>query len=140
MDANEAIVRRYLDAVWNKGDTTAIADLVGEGYRAGGELAVLFPPPYEGRAGVEARLQSVREAFGDFHITLGEVRSHGDQVEVEWTATCTHRGTFLSYPPTGRRITVTGSSAFRLRDGKIVERHGHMDRLGLIRQLQGKAE
>ena len=69
-----------------------------------------------------------------------ELRGHDDQVDVDWSATCTHRGAFLGYPPTGRRITVTGSSAFRLRDGKIVERHGRMDRLGLIRQLQGKAE
>jgi steroid delta-isomerase-like uncharacterized protein len=140
MDTNEEIVRRYMDAVWNKGDATAIADLVGEGYRPGAELAVLFPPPYEGPTGVQARLQSVREAFGDFHLTIDELRGHGDQVDVNWSATCVHQGAFLGYPPTGRRITVTGSSNFRLRDGKIVERHGRMDRLGLIRQLEGKAE
>lgn len=140
MISNEAIVRRYLEAVWNAGDTATLDELVGEGFRAGGELAVLFPPPYEGPAGVQARLEAVRAAFGDFTLTIADIRGQGDTVAVDWTVTCVHRGMFLGYPPTGRRLTVPGHSTFRLRQGKIIARQGRIDRLGLIRQLSPSPE
>jgi steroid delta-isomerase-like uncharacterized protein len=136
MTENEQVVRRYLEAVWGGGDAAAVADLVDARFSAGDELAVLFPPPYEGPAGVQKRLQIVRDAFGDLRLTINDIRDDGDRVTAAWTITCVHRGMFLGYPPTGRQVTVTGNSVFRLREGKIVERRGRLDRLGLIRQLQ----
>jgi steroid delta-isomerase-like uncharacterized protein len=136
MSTNELVVRRYLQAVWNEGDGEAIAGLVDERFRPGEELAVLFPPPYERPAGVRSRLAAVRDAFPDLQLAVDAVREQGDRVEVDWTITGTHLGLFLGYPPTGRRITVTGHSSFRLRGGKLVERHGRLSRLDLIRQLR----
>jgi hypothetical protein len=124
MSTNELVVRRYLQAVWNEGDGEAIAGLVDERFRPGEELAVLFPPPYERPAGVRSRLAAVRGAFPDLPLA------------VAWTITGAHLGLFPGYPPAGRRITVTGHRSFRLRGGRLVERHGRMSRLDLIRQLR----
>ena len=47
----------------------------------------------------------------------------------------THSGEYQGHPPTGKTITVTGISIFRLADGKIQEITVNMDRLGQAQQL-----
>jgi predicted ester cyclase len=51
------------------------------------------------------------------------------------TATGTHRGPFRDIAPTGKVINFRFLDIFRLRDGKIVERQGLVDTLGLLQQL-----
>ena len=56
-------------------------------------------------------------------------------VAVRWTLRGTHEGSFLGIAPTGRAVTYTGISIFRLSCGKIVERWNKADALGLLQQL-----
>jgi hypothetical protein len=42
---------------------------------------------------------------------------------------------FQGIPPTGKRITVTGIWIDRMVDGKIAERWGQVDMLGVMQQL-----
>jgi predicted ester cyclase len=47
----------------------------------------------------------------------------------------THRGDFQGIAPTGKSITQTGIDILRLAGGKVSERWGEFDNLGLMQQL-----
>ena len=51
------------------------------------------------------------------------------------TSTATHLGDFQGIPATGKRITVGGIWIDRIAGGRIVERWGVVDLLGVLQQL-----
>jgi predicted ester cyclase len=53
----------------------------------------------------------------------------------QFTASGTQRGEIMGVPATGRTVTLNGINVFRIRDGRIVERWGRLDDLGLLSQL-----
>lgn len=46
-----------------------------------------------------------------------------------------HNGDFLGIAPTGKTVEARGMQIARYEDGKIVERWGSSDELGLVKQL-----
>ncbi len=83
-------------------------------------------------------IRELRRAFPDFKATdMGFVVDEpGSQVAVRWTATGTHRGAFLGVPASGRTVRFAGIEIIRIAGGKIVERWGEWDGLGLLEQLK----
>jgi predicted ester cyclase len=70
--------------------------------------------------------------------TLFEVEdlvAEGDKVAFRLVWNATHQGEFFGIPPTGTRATVTEMHIFRIADGKVVERWGEWDALGMMQQL-----
>jgi len=57
-------------------------------------------------------------------------------VALRWSATGTHSATYLGVAPTQRRIRFQGIEILRIEDGRIVERWGEWDGLGLLAQLR----
>jgi predicted ester cyclase len=47
----------------------------------------------------------------------------------------THRGEFMGIAPTGKHVTVTAITIFRVEEGKIAELWNNVDALGLLQQL-----
>jgi predicted ester cyclase len=53
-----------------------------------------------------------------------------------YTITGTHLGELLGHPATGRKVSYRGMQISRFdSDGKLVERWGSSDELGMLRQL-----
>lgn len=79
-------------------------------------------------------------AFPDYRITIREQIAEGDVVATAWTLQGTHRGEWASpmgaIAPTGRSVSYTGSTMFRVVDGKVADvlatNHDH---LGLLQQM-----
>jgi predicted ester cyclase len=90
-------------------------------------------PP--GREVFRDAADTIRAAFPDWRSDLHALVAEGDYVAEHFTATGTHRGEFMGAAPTGRVVTLPGINLFRVRDGKIVERWGQLDVLGLMVQL-----
>jgi steroid delta-isomerase-like uncharacterized protein len=78
---------------------------------------------------------SMLAAFPDHERTVEDQFSDDLHVVTRWTATGTHQGQFMGVAPTGKRVTITGISIHRIRDGKIVEEWQEWDSLGLMQQL-----
>jgi steroid delta-isomerase-like uncharacterized protein len=74
-------------------------------------------------------------AFPDERTTFEDQVSEGDRVVSRMTSTAMHLGTFQGIPATGKRITVRGMWIDRIADGRIIERWGLLDTLGLLQQL-----
>jgi len=56
-------------------------------------------------------------------------------VAVAWTGQGTQRGELMEIPPTHKFGAMAGITLNRLSDGRIAERMGNNDELGLLRQL-----
>jgi predicted ester cyclase len=87
-----------------------------------------LPPDAEG---MRTAASMFRPAFPDWHSDL-EAR-----VTSWWSGSRdrTHRGELFGVAPTGQGAELRGINIFRLRDGRISERWGPLDELGLLQQL-----
>jgi len=73
-----------------------------------------------------------RTAFPDLNLTIDDQIGEGDKVAVLWMAHGTHKSELMGIAPTGRQVTVTGMYMYRFACGKLVERSGARDMLGLM--------
>jgi steroid delta-isomerase-like uncharacterized protein len=125
---NMALVRRFIEEVWNKGNVAVLGDFVSEKYLADvpiiGEL--------RGHEALKLHVISFRTAFPDLRITIEEIGLANDRVYTRWTARGTHRGTFMGLAPTNKSGTVRGISLDELTSGKVVEHHESYDSLALL--------
>jgi steroid delta-isomerase-like uncharacterized protein len=79
--------------------------------------------------------QAWHSAFPDEETTFEDQIAEGDKVVSRMTSRATHAGEFQGIPPTGKRITVTGIWIDWVVGGKIAERWGQVDMLGVMQQL-----
>jgi steroid delta-isomerase-like uncharacterized protein len=75
------------------------------------------------------------DAFSDLKRPVEDLVAEGDKVVARWTSIGTHDGSFQGIPPTGKTITTSGITVFRLENGKIVEEWSESDMLGMLQQL-----
>lgn len=129
--APEAVAGRFIDELFNRHDLSAIerhwaADAVDHD-----------PEPGQGPGvdGIREVLAAYLHAFPDLRMRIDHVVADGDRVGVRWTATGTFTRELMGIPPTGRSATITGVELLRVVGGKIVERWGSKDDLGLMRQI-----
>ena len=130
----KAVVRRFLEEIWHKGNLDAIEEFIAPNYirheshtESGGDI--------HGPEGARQTIAMIRAAFPDIHFTMEDVLVDKDRVVVRWTCRGSHQGVFKNIAPTGRRVTFTGINIYRIADGKIVERWSNDDGLSLLQQL-----
>ncbi len=75
------------------------------------------------------------DAFSDLRRPVEDLVAEGDKVVARTTSVGTHDGPFQGIPPTGKTITTTGITIFRLENGKIVEEWSESDLIGMLQQL-----
>ena len=71
-------------------------------------------------------------AFPDIQFTTEDLIAEGDIVAVRRTFRGTHKGSLMGIPPTGKQVTITGTSIMRIANGKILEEWINSD---LMQQL-----
>jgi len=74
-----------------------------------------------------------RAAFPDLSIAVEDLVA--DEEQVAFAYTVTHQGNFLGIPPSGKKIKARGLQISKFKDGKIVERWGSSDELGIMQQI-----
>lgn len=126
LDLNKSITRRVYEEGLNQGrfEVPYSENFVGHGGNATFTHA-------QGMA--EAR--GWRDAFPDLNITVDKQVAEQDMVAVRWTARGTNTGTGNGIPATGRAVEMTGTTLFRLADGRIAEEWTCANSLGLMKQL-----
>jgi predicted ester cyclase len=68
-------------------------------------------------------------------LTIEDILGADDKVVVRWSATMTHTGDALGFPPSGKTIRSRGVSIARIVSGKIVEGWDNWDQLGMLEQI-----
>lgn len=82
-----------------------------------------------------AEAKGWRDAFPDLAVTVEKQVAEHDLVAVHWTARGTNTGTGNGIPATGRSVEITGTTVFRLAEGRIAEEWTCANSLGLMKQL-----
>jgi len=95
------------------------------------------PAPNQGPGpeGYKQFFTTLRSAFPDLQITPDRLIADEENVVVAYTLSGTHRGSFQGVLATGKHVSVRGMQIGRFEAGKIVERWGTTDELGILRQL-----
>lgn len=129
-EENKAIVRRYRE-IHNSNDLAGLGQIVDANIVSHSGVPGM-PPGLEGGKMVHNMFLS---AFPDSQVTTDDLIADGDKVVERFTFRGTNKGSFMGAPPTGKQVTATGMSVFRIANGKIVEHWGENDSLGVMQQL-----
>src|SRR6185437_8799768 len=97
-DDLKAILRRFVDEVWNGGDLDAVERFIAPSYvRHDPGL----PMEVRGPEGVRQVVSVYRTAFPDLHLELEDLLVEGDRLALRLTGTGTQRGPLPGVSPTG---------------------------------------
>ncbi|KAA0024713.1 ester cyclase [Antrihabitans cavernicola] len=129
-ESNIATQQTFGDAV-NSGDLDVFDTVVAP------ECVDHDPAPGQvpGPQGFKAFFSDMRTAFPDLHVEVETLVADNDQVAFAYTLTGTHGGVFDGHDATGKSINVRGVQISKFSAGKMTERWGSSDELGIRTQL-----
>jgi predicted ester cyclase len=131
-ETHKQIVEEFITALFTQGDLSAVNRYLDPGF-------VNHDPPFpgapDGPEGMRKAAEMFRRGFPDWHSDVQHLIAEGDLVVESFVARGTHRATVMGETPTGHEIVLRGINIFRIADGKILERWGRLDDLGLLQQL-----
>ncbi|UCC75023.1 MAG: ester cyclase [Gemmatimonadota bacterium] len=130
-EQNKAIVRRFIEEVWNKGNLSVLdevytADYV---YRGPGGQEI------KGPEGFKQVVAMYRAAFPNLHCTVEDQVAEGDKVATRWSLRGTHEAELMGIAATGNQVVMLGTVIHRFAGGKMAEARDMWDSLSFMQQL-----
>lgn len=119
LEENKAIVRRWLEEVWNGGRVELIDELAHDTF-----VVQYFPMPELSPINLQTYKQFhplFMAAFPDLHMAIDALIAEGDCVTARVTQTGTHTKEFMGIPPSGKRVTLPCIAIYRIEGGKLAE-------------------
>jgi len=133
---SKELARLWIDAVWNKKDTSAISQLMAHDV-----FGVTEGSPIQSREQFVSHLYTpFVQAFPDLHADIEGIVAEGDEAAVRWTITGTHTGPLMHLAPSGKRVRFSGITWFKFKDGKMIEGADSYNLHALIGMLSGGPE
>jgi len=129
---NKAVVRRLIEEVWNKGNSSLADELFTPNYEHHDPSSPDFG---RGPESEKKRVTLYRNAFPDLRVTIEDSIAEGETVMTRWSCRGTHKGDLNGIAPTGKQFTISGITVARLANGKLAEGYVNWDALGLMQQL-----
>ncbi len=129
-ETNIAALQRMADMV-NRGNLDTLDEVVDQ------DAVDHDPAPGQqpGPEGFKSFFTALRTAFPDLALEPVTVVADDEHVAMAYTINGTHQGEFQGLAATGRRISVRGVEIVKFRDGKLIERWGSSDEMGIMAQL-----
>jgi serine phosphatase RsbU (regulator of sigma subunit)/predicted ester cyclase len=120
---NEALVRRYFEEVWAKGNVAAVDEFMAPNY-----VEHTVPPGSRpGRDTLKQYIAMFHDAFPNMKGILHDIFAQGDRVVYRWSASGTHLGEWAGILPTGLHMTLRGITIHRIARGRCVEGWASVD-------------
>jgi steroid delta-isomerase-like uncharacterized protein len=88
-----------------------------------------------GREGLKQVFTEFNSAFPDMTLTVEDQVAEGDKVVSRLRFSGTQQGEYIGMPASGKSVSIGVIDIFRIEEGKIVERWGESDTLGMLVQL-----
>jgi steroid delta-isomerase-like uncharacterized protein len=131
LEANRAVVRRFIEAIFGQQDLDAVDELAARDF-----TPHTWGPMSPGRAALREAMHRAGAGVTGARFEIHDMIAEGDRVAVRLTSTARHTGTFMGMPPTGKRYSIDEIHIFRLRDGQVSEHWHAFDTATLIAQLK----
>ena len=130
VEAQKALVRRFIDEVFLKGDFSAVDELMTDDF-----ISHTSGPGGSGKDGMKETIKRVSAGLSDPSMKIEDMIVEDDRVVVRLTGHAVQTGEFMGMPPSGKSYTIGEIHIFRIRDGKVAEHWHQADFLGMMRQL-----
>lgn len=129
-ERNKEAQQKFGDAI-NSGNLEKLRDLVAP------DVKDHDPAPNQGPGaqGYIDFFSMMRNAFPDMEVEVEHLVADEENVAFAYTLTGTHKGDFMGVSGTGKPVKVRGVQISRFKDGKLVERWGSSDELGILKQI-----
>src|SRR5690242_11522827 len=101
IEDNKALVRRFIDEIFVRGDADAVDELVTEDF-----VPHTWPSTGDGRADLKRAIVRVSKGLADARFTIEDMVAEDDRVAVRVTATATHVGEFMGMPASGKSYAI----------------------------------
>ena len=135
-EQNKHVVQRFVEECWNRGNLNKASEFLADQVRFHDPV---FPNLNSGIQSIKNHIEGTRKAFPDLKITIDDTIAERNEVVLHWTARGTHQGQFLGMQPTQRKVTIDGTSIYRLEGEKIAESYANWNLATMMAQL-GVAE
>ncbi len=130
---NIALMNRWYREVWREGKNETIHELLAPDAVVSGHSGP--EGVIRGPAEFQVFAENIRAMFPDTDVVVEDAFGIDDKVAVRWRANMTHDHEAFGVPPTGTKVSVSGTSIVQFADGKIVAGWDNWDRLGLLEQI-----
>ena len=129
------LVRAFYEDIWNRYDKSVIPVLLDSGFSFRGSFGQL----HHGHAGFAEYVDFVHTALGNYRCDIQEIIAEGSKAFARMLFSGIHRGEFLNYSPTFKRVEWAGAAVFSFGGGKITDLWVLGDLHGLMQQLERNA-
>ena len=130
LEANKALVRRFIDEIFVRGRPEAVDELLADDF-----VSHTWRSTGDGKGDLKRAMERLSTVLADSRFTVEDLIAEGDRVAVRVTAQATQVGEFMGLAPSGKSYSIGEIHIFRIRDGKVVEHWHQYDQLGMLRQL-----
>jgi steroid delta-isomerase-like uncharacterized protein len=131
-DENKKVVQRFIEECWNQGNLNKASELLVDQVSFQDPV---FPGLNPGIQNIKNHIEGCRRAFPDLKFMIDDTIAERNEVVVHWTARGTHKGAFLGMPATNRKVSLDGTSIYRLEGSKIAEEHANWNLATMMAQL-----
>jgi steroid delta-isomerase-like uncharacterized protein len=129
-EQNKEIVKRYWNGKWNERRLEILDELqTSDVVNYGTSMKINNLKEYKQVYGM------FLSAFHDTHLTIEEISAEGDRVMTRVVFRGVQQGALEGIPATGKTVTISIFTVFRLVNGKIAEEWEIYDDLGMMQQL-----
>jgi len=124
-------IAEYTDEVWNKGNVEAMGRYYAPDYvhHDVSRPDVRTLTEYKGWA------HDLLAGLKDFHVAVDDLVAEDGKAVKRWTARGLHHSTLAGIPATGKGVSFSGVSIYRMAGNQISESWYIYDLLGLLQQL-----
>ena len=129
-ELNKESQKKFGDAI-NSGNLEQLRDLVAPNVKDHDPAPNQGPGPQ----GYIDFFTMMRNAFPDMQTEVEHMVLDDENVAFAYTLTGTHKGDFMGISGSGKSVKVRGMQISRFKDGKLVERWGSTDELGILKQI-----
>lgn len=122
---------RMVLEVWNTGNLELVDEVYSPDYV---RHTVDVLDDIVGTDAFKEYVTSLRTTYPDFNVTIHETIKSSDTFAGPWTVTATNTGPG-DFPPTGKKIKVSGATISKVVKGKIVEEWIYYNQAAVLTQL-----
>lgn len=128
-EENKAIARKFI-RMMELGDPSMADEILAADF-----YSHAAPDPRASIEGAKATANMMKNALPDAQANIEFQVTEGDKVVTHYTWSGTHQGETFGIPATGKKVSWTITTTFRIADGKIREAWVNWDQWGLMQQL-----
>ncbi len=125
-------VRRFYKVIWDAHDRDAIPSVLHDDFAFRGSLG----DERRGHKGFAEYVDEVHSALGDYRCVIEVLVEEGAKVFAKMSFGGIHRGRFMGYKPSGKRVYWSGCALFTFQGQKVSDLWVLGDLRGLEDQLE----